>query len=200
MIKDFTKYCIRCGLTKQITEFHKDKNFKSGYKSSCKICLKNKVPVLIIKELLSKICAVCNNKKILEDFPKDKKGKFGRHSYCKNCAKLKRKSEGDSYRVKQKQWRINNYEHYTTYARLWNYKKLGIKITEEEYRILVKEQDNKCALCRTSPKTRRVLCLDHDHKTGKVRGLLCNDCNIGLGKFKDNVEILAKSIVYLSKI
>lgn len=62
-------------------------------------------------------------------------------------------------------------------------------------------QDGKCAICGKGPggmsNTKKRLVVDHNHKTGKIRGLLCGSCNIGLGHFKDNVEILKSAIKYL---
>jgi len=147
-----------------------------------------------------KKCSKCKEGKKLDLFPRDKDGIGGRHSQCKACAKRARLAKGDGVHAQQQKiWRENNKEAYRTYARLWSYRKIGIKITEEEYKQLLIIQDNKCALCSKSSDKDRVLCLDHDHKTNLVRGLLCNDCNIGLGKFKDNIEVLGKAIVYLSK-
>lgn len=64
-------------------------------------------------------------------------------------------------------------------------------------------QDGKCAICKTASwdkehKKFRRLVVDHDHKTGKVRGLLCANCNLVLGHAKDSVQLLAASIAYLS--
>lgn len=62
--------------------------------------------------------------------------------------------------------------------------------------------DHKCEICK---RTREELkgryavefVFDHDHKTKELRGIICNDCNIGLGKFKDNPEILIEAVLYL---
>lgn len=74
---------------------------------------------------------------------------------------------------------------------LWNY-----GITLEEYEQLMKKQDNKCAICGEE----KQLVVDHDHKTKKIRGLLCNQCNTGIGLLKDNTNILQKSINYLKMV
>jgi hypothetical protein len=60
---------------------------------------------------------------------------------------------------------------------------------------LFKEQDHKCAIC----KTRTELAVDHCHETGKVRGLLCTNCNNGLGRFFDNITFLENAICYLRR-
>jgi len=59
--------------------------------------------------------------------------------------------------------------------------------------ILSAEQEDKCAICKTGCPDN----LDHDHKTGLVRGVLCLKCNMGLGYFEDNPDYLAAAIIYL---
>ncbi len=66
-------------------------------------------------------------------------------------------------------------------------------IIQEEYQRLLKKQKYQCAICGGRIK----LCVDHDHKTGKVRGLLCNCCNVALGMVRDNSKILREMIKYL---
>lgn len=72
------------------------------------------------------------------------------------------------------------------------------------YVAMATEQDNKCAICRCEETATRLgkvkaLQVDHDHKTGKVRGLLCSDCNTGIGKMKENRDALVGAIKYLDK-
>jgi len=69
----------------------------------------------------------------------------------------------------------------------------GISI--EEYENLILSHCGKCAVCKKTDK----LFVDHDHKSGKVRGLLCRKCNTGLGYFRDDVEILKSAIKFLRK-
>jgi len=66
-------------------------------------------------------------------------------------------------------------------------------ITPEQYTHLLNEQFGKCALCRR----RSAVCIDHDHRTGKVRALLCRSCNIGLGAFEDDSQLLERAKEYL---
>ena len=71
--------------------------------------------------------------------------------------------------------------------------KYGISL--EDFNKIFKEQNGICAICNVSKATH----IDHNHKTSKVRGLLCRDCNIGLGLFKDNKTFLLSAKTYLER-
>ena len=76
--------------------------------------------------------------------------------------------------------------------------KIQYGITLEQYKQLMSEQHGQCAICsRTSGK--RKLAVDHDHKSNKVRGLLCHTCNSALGLFYENVSFLQNAISYLQR-
>lgn len=99
--------------------------------------------------------------------------------YCKECSKEVNKESYDP--IKQ---RINNL------------KKYGINV--EEYDDLLKKQNNRCYICNIHQKDLdRALSVDHCHKTGKVRGLLCGNCNRILGVINDDVEIAKRIVEYL---
>ena len=71
-------------------------------------------------------------------------------------------------------------------------------ITEDLYNLLVELQNNKCSICKNDfTKTPNI---DHCHTTGIVRGLLCTECNQGIGFLKDNTEYLSNAIKYLNKL
>ena len=78
-------------------------------------------------------------------------------------------------------------------ARVQAWRRQGIEITWDEYEALRKAQGEACKLCGKS----RQLAVDHDHATGYVRGLLCAQCNTGIGHLGDNVEGLERAIAYL---
>ena len=78
------------------------------------------------------------------------------------------------------------------------------KITLEDYEVLWEKQEGKCKICKKEEvvthwksKERQILSIDHDHKTGKVRGLLCARCNHAIGNMEDNKEFLYNAISYL---
>lgn len=89
------------------------------------------------------------------------------------------------------------------YGRAWNLKrKYGV--STEEYAALMVAQDGKCAICRRNEVARdartgrlRELAVDHCHKSGKKRGLLCSQCNKGVGHFDDDIDRLRAAIAYL---
>ena len=71
-------------------------------------------------------------------------------------------------------------------------------IDADQYDRMVESQNNKCKICGTDePRGTGGWKVDHCHSTGKVRGLLCNNCNLGLGYFKDNIKSLEAAIQYL---
>ena len=126
------------------------------------------------------------------------KYKSQRKYYQKNKERIKAWKQ--EYRIKNR-GKINEYKRkYRAINReaetLANRKGLlrrKYQMSLREYEELCKKQDYKCAICLKE----NMLIVDHDHKTGKVRGLLCADCNKGLGFFKDNSELLEKARVYL---
>lgn len=71
-------------------------------------------------------------------------------------------------------------------------------LSKEDYLQLLEKQNNVCAIC-LNPETieNSILCVDHCHTTGKVRGLLCRMCNSALGKFGDNLSNLKRAVAYL---
>jgi len=85
-----------------------------------------------------------------------------------------------------------------------NYLKKNYSIDYDRYYSLLEEQDHKCKICGDEGFTMKdehklKLVVDHDHKTGAVRGLLCHNCNRGLGLFQDNKENLQAAIAYLKE-
>jgi hypothetical protein len=82
-----------------------------------------------------------------------------------------------------------------------NWKWRGIKdMTVEKYNTMLSSQNNCCCICgRHMSEFKYNLAVDHDHSTGRARGLLCNNCNNGLGRFQDDIDILASAISYLQQ-
>lgn len=132
-----------------------------------------------------KICSKCKQELPLTSFHKasDRKSKY--KSHCKSCISKKQK---ETYREPE-QYRRRMENH-------WRYQ--GIEMTMPEYEKLLEAQNGCCAVCgATENKNGTRLCVDHCHTTGQIRGLLCHDCNTGIGKLGDSKEGLMKAIKYL---
>lgn len=131
----------------------------------------------------TKKCTKCNEVKSTDDFYWDKTNKRFM-SYCKQCGK-----------AGVKKHRTDNPDKHRQYHRTHKYK-TQFDLTVGEYEELLAQQDGKCAICQTAPG-KKMLAVDHDHNTGRVRALLCTACNTGLGLFKDDPVLLARAISYL---
>ena len=90
------------------------------------------------------------------------------------------------YRARKARRGIDRIERDKKWFRQYQWKKRGIKnLTNELYEQKLKEQDNKCGICKEELKQGiRTIAADHDHKTGRFRGILCNSCNLAYGKFE----------------
>jgi RecJ-like exonuclease len=174
-----------------------------------------------------KRCYKCEAYKHFNSFGRCKVGKFKRQSHCKKCAdKMKKKHKKDNIeryreldrirynRDKSKRLKYSNKynklnkktkeELRNIYAkrgkqttRNWNLKR-KYKINVNEYNKMLEQQNFSCLICKKhESEFKKVLSIDHDHKTGKIRGLLCQFCNTGLGFFRDNINLLESAIGYL---
>ena len=141
---------------------------------------KNKSKVVEINIPEKKQCSVCKETKAWTEFYPRKNRPNGLTAWCKVCLK----EHADRYKEEAKKTR--------------RYRDFGIN--RNEYDKLYSEQDGLCAICKRpeSDIQQNSLCVDHDHDTGRIRGLLCHDCNVGLGRFKDNTESLKMAIEYLN--
>ena len=105
-------------------------------------------------------------------------------------------------RKKLREYAARYKKKYPEKAEIKNFKSklssLKINFTFEEYKKLVSEQNNLCAICNKKEE-KRSLSIDHSHVTLKVRGLLCKKCNSGLGFFGDNIFVIEKALKYLKK-
>ncbi len=144
-----------------------------------------------------KECSKCEKTKPVEDFF-FQNGKP--RAFCKICntdvGREWKENNKERNSLAKKKWRENNPAHHRSHM----YKqKYGITI--EDYDKLYCEQNGVCDICGEKERVRKTkhLSVDHNHETGKVRGLLCFNCNNALGCMQDSVENLQKAIDYLNK-
>lgn len=164
----------------------------------------------------AKKCSNCKLIKTIDNFGKDKNNKSGLKSWCNECnctlAKLYRFKNRDKllkiakeYNKKYKEKRKEKYAQKkasdSTYSKK-NMLKHRYGISYEEYLILLEESGNKCQICEISAVDYKLLynkdlSIDHCHETKYIRGILCDNCNTGLGQFKEDKDLLSKAISYL---
>jgi len=193
-----------------LDEFMKDNRAPYGRANTCKLCHTKKyrtesfVPNVPLK--LSDPLRTCNKcgveaftKDDLEIFQRANGGRFGRANMCKQCAVTKT--------IKNKNARPPMTEEqeaqYRKSQRKWHLKKT-YNLTLKDYDIMLTEQHNCCKICKCKAYSERNafrehLVVDHCHLTGDVRGLLCHQCNVALGGFKDDLELLEKALNYLTQ-
>jgi hypothetical protein len=152
---------------------------------------------------LGKICTGCDQDLPLSAYYKQDSGKLGLRSECKVCwrGRIRAAEDADpgTKAARDRAWRKANPERQKAIYRRNNLKR-NYGITAEEYGRMLEAQGGRCAGCgRTDSGDRRnvSLAVDHDHKTGKVRGLLCSPCNRVLGKVDDSPDRLMALAAYL---
>lgn len=144
----------------------------------------------------SKRCFTCKGVFPNQDFTKDSSKSDGLSIYCKYCKRKGDKAYKKSRPEKQKEYkkRYKPTSYLTDRAYML---KLRYGMTLKDFDDLFESQGRKCALCRSEKSDAKNFVVDHDHKTGVVRGILCSYCNRALGMFKDDIEVLNKAIRYL---
>ena len=132
--------------------------------------------------LEEKSCCTCKEIKPITEFYKNRSNKDGLRPDCKKCAN-----------IASNKWNKRNLHKIRLSYNSWN-----IGVDSELYWDFLNSQNNKCAICnKTVQENKKNLAIDHCHKTDKIRGLLCTKCNLGIGYFRDNVEILKSAINYI---
>lgn len=132
---------------------------------------------------MSKICSRCKQEKPLSEFRKAKGYKDGIYCWCSPC-----------HTLQVQEWRAKKSPEYMREVYLRN--EYGISL--EEYALMFEAQLGLCAICgQPEPRDDGNLCVDHNHATGEVRGLLCHNCNKSLGLMNDDYTRLRAAAYYL---
>lgn len=193
------RLCVKCGEEKSIRSFEPRAD-TGGHRNACRKCLntyrterwrmrnKEKYDKQIAfqkKYPGQKQCIKCENIKDIERFNIHKTATDGRRNICKVCqniyAQIKRQKDDG---------RSRNYSLQRDHG-----------ISHEEYLQMLESQGGRCMICNTDKPHRSLyfkhFAIDHCHKSGKIRALLCNSCNTGIGHFNDDSDLLKKAINYL---
>jgi Recombination endonuclease VII len=123
-------------------------------------------------------------------------------------SKRSRLKNRDKILKRQRKWSKKNKEHCIEKSKEWYrankdrvrdlqlQKEFGI--TLRQYTEMLLAQNGVCAICQGGPDAKsKKLAVDHDHRTGKIRSLLCRGCNVGIGNLKDSPELLIKAAQYI---
>lgn len=136
----------------------------------------------------------------IQYFPPRKINKGGLYSYCRNC----HNNDMKQHRLKKDFYFKHSTHNKTYYSK--NKDRISIRIKKHKYGLseeqqtdLYKKQNGCCAICHI-PVPFNKIHIDHSHVTGVVRGMLCNNCNLGLGYFSDSKEKLSNAIGFLSEL
>ena len=143
-----------------------------------------------IKRFISKTkaeCNYCKKIKYLKEFYTHNSCRSGRNSWCIECTNIRSKRW---YNINKARSLANTRE-----AKLL--REYGISV--EKYQELLKQQGGLCKICKQLETQQRKLSIDHNHKTGKVRGLLCNRCNVAIGLLNEDIGIIHNVIIYLGE-
>lgn len=172
--KTVSKWCLKCTLKRLHFEDYKKQGILTP-RIKDKLCR---------KEAFSRgnyYCLKCKSEKDLSNFGPQNGKKANEHNiypYCKECLSNDQRSK-----------KVGEYDNFS----------------DEKYKQMLINQNYECKVCKEEimysnkkENKSKTACIDHDHKTGKVRGLLCQTCNRAIGLLKDDINILQRAIDYLA--
>jgi hypothetical protein len=164
-------------------------------------CISNKIKKgktieKLINELILPPLSLSERRKLYsQKYLNSDKGKATKEKISKNPWHVRNR---EYRKIKDKEYREKNRDKEKIRSRKQQIKLYGL--TEDDYNRMFLEQEERCAICNAhQSEFEKSFHIDHCHKTNKVRGLLCRNCNVGLGHFKDSIELMDKAINYLNK-
>jgi hypothetical protein len=176
---DNMKICTKCKIDKSLDDFHNDKHTKDGKSYICKNC--NSLA------RYGKPYSDKRDKNIAKEFDDGTK-------LCSKCNLIKDK---DSFYFMKKLNRHRSFcrecENNTTLKRVY-------KLSDDEFnQIVEKRRNNICEICNCENESNKNLFVDHNHSTGRIRGVICHNCNVAIGHLRDDVDLARRIIIYLEK-
>lgn len=187
-----SKRCPDCGEIKLVAEFGRNKRMADGLARYCRVCFRKRSTRSYRKRMAEqgkavrepttvpdgqKFCPRCSEVKLRAEFGRNRSSNDGLTSYCKPC-----------HTIVVRENKIKNHGSDRNYKL-----KLRYGITEDDFERMLARQGGLCAVYRGVPGA----FVDHCYRTGRVRGVLCFNCNNGLGHFGDNTVLLELAALYL---
>lgn len=202
------KICSKCQKNQSLNNFNKNKNQKDNFSVWCKNCCyisnknyreKNKDILLAKKRIYNK-----NNKEKI-NVKKREYHKNNIKNYIYNpwnliekiCSKCKLNKNIENFHVKKQN--KNGFSDICKNCEKFRKIEILYKIDEISFNEILNFQDNKCDICKISFLNLKHIHIDHNHETNKIRGLLCVNCNTGIGLLKENINIMQEAIKYIRK-
>jgi len=158
-----------------------------------------------------KACTKCKEVKELSAFNKRSTTKDGHKSGCRECVKKYYLANKESINEKGRAYHKANKEKGNRASRAYakanperiqdNGLRYKYGITLAERNAIAEDQGHRCKICKIEEKhaPKSTLCVDHDHNTGAIRGLLCFKCNSAIGLLQDNLEFVESAATYLKE-
>lgn len=145
-----------------------------------------------------KICPKCKQSLPHTAFNKSNR-RDGLQTYCRSChnAIQREKYNSDPAEKVKRQMRERKRNSLNPLAKKDSELRRLYGIGIDVYLKMLQDQEEVCKICKQECKTKYSLSVDHDHKSGKIRGLLCNRCNRAIGMFEDNPELLRLAAEYI---
>lgn len=182
-VHEIIKKCSICKVDLPLSNFYLDNRSKDKKGRECKTCVKRKVDLWTKENYDKKLETIKNWNR--QDLNKEKRRLYR--------LKWQRENRGKMSEIRRN-WVLNNPTKEKNRRLVYS-----TGITLEQYEEMLKNQNGVCCICNHISEDGRQLCVDHCHNTGKIRGLLCNKCNAGIGFFKDRIDVLSSAINYLQK-
>ena len=184
--------CLDCGQDKALEDFPPAKKRTDGRGSYCRPCMRVRsresyrrrraaegrevLQPRVVPEGYA-YCPDCALMRLLSEFPRNAADGQGRQSYCRPCFAARTRASDERHHGSTRDKHLM--------------RRYGL--TSRDVDRMSEGQGGVCAVCRERPPEH----VDHDHVTGRVRGVLCSCCNQGLGNFRDRVDLLHRAIDYL---
>lgn len=211
------KPCSRCGELKTPEEFHRNGSLKSGRDSQCKVCRCPKITPSLVPEPTSRVCRTCGQDKSINCFGMENHGTHSiRRTDCRDCRRAMKRAWAKANKKRIQEYKRTHREGENAWRRkayaanaetrksiLRHNRRRRLKCSEEELKKIESAWTGCCPICSTKEPAVKVDSkkwhLDHDHKTGKLRNIVCAHCNSMLGFARDNPEVLRRAAEYLEK-
>lgn len=199
------RVCAKCAVRKRLSDYRKMARHPGRLSRTCVVCIQTRQQEWVLKRKENskgakidfdalRVCSQCREAKTAAHFHLNNRENSGLASACVDCLREKDRARYAA-----------NPELRKSQAR-WGGIKKKYGLTQEAWQQMFSAQNGLCGVCEGpmlahtySNRDKRGACVDHCHKTGRVRGLLCCKCNQGIGLLGDNADIAERAAIYLRR-